>query len=90
MPLHLQGFSMASTQDFRARLERIGLNQSSFARMLIELGDPRSFSTVLRSIANYATGATAVPAEMIVILNLIERYRVRTPEQRKAGRPAKA
>jgi hypothetical protein len=58
-------------QEFRNRLTQLGFNQSSFARRLIELGDPRSFTTVLRSIANYATGVTSVPGELVVVLNLM-------------------
>jgi len=59
--------------EFRAALERLGFNQSSFARQLIELGDPRPFATIIRNISNYCRGATSVPGEMCVILYLLER-----------------
>lgn len=76
-------------QDFRSCLTALGFNQSSFARRLIELGDPRSFSTILRSVTNHACGVTGVPGEMVVILRLMERYpAIRgAPSARKAGRP---
>jgi hypothetical protein len=78
-------------QEFRGLLEDMGFNQSSFARRLIELGDPRSFETALRSIANYARGASGVPAEMVVVLRVMERWpAVRgKPVTRGAGRPRK-
>lgn len=80
-----------TAEEFRARLTALGFNQSSFARRLIELGDPRSFSTLLRSIANYAAGNTSVPAEIVVILNLMGTHRrVRgAVETRGPGRPAR-
>jgi hypothetical protein len=61
-----------SAEEFRAALKRLGFNQSTFARRLIELGDPRSFSAVIRNISNYCRGATSVPGEMSVILTLLE------------------
>lgn len=78
--------------DFCQRLTQLGFNQSSFTRRLIALGDPRSFATLLRSVQNYAAGASSVPGEMAVILNLMERYAaVRgRPTEIKRGRPPKA
>lgn len=79
-------------REFRERLAALGFNQSSFARRLIELGDPRSFAAVLRSVANYATGATGVPGEMAVILTLLARDPAvarSTAPARRAGRPRK-
>jgi len=78
-------------QEFREALESLGFNQSSFARRMIELGDPRSFETALRTISNYARGASGVPAEMEVVLRAMERFPAfrGQPLTRGAGRPRK-
>lgn len=59
--------------EFRAALERLGFNQSTFARRLQALGDPRSFQTILRSVSNWCRGAVAVPGEMCVVLTLLQQ-----------------
>jgi hypothetical protein len=61
-----------SGQEFRKRLAALGFSQTAFARRLVELGDPRSVEQVLRSISNYASGATKVPGFVMVILNLMD------------------
>jgi hypothetical protein len=60
--------------NFRQELAELGFNQSSFTRRLIELGDPRPFATLLRSVQNYAIGTSSLPGEMVVILGLMRRY----------------
>ena len=77
--------------EFRQTLKDLGFNQSSFTRRLIALGDPRSYPTLLRSVQNYAAGASPLPGEMIVILGLMQRYAgARGPADTiKAGRPRK-
>ena len=74
-------------QEFRERLAVLGYSQSSFARALIEMGDPRPFTTVLRAISNYCRGATGVPPEMPVILRMMEVAGVRAPAPLAVGRP---
>lgn len=75
--------------EFAQWLERQGYDQSSFARTLIELGDPRSFTAVVRLVNNQARGETKVSGEMAVICRLMERARVKAPAPRRAGRPRK-
>ena len=75
--------------EFRGALKALGMSQSAFARTLMELGDPRSFTTVLRSVSNYARGETGVPASVVVSLNLMKRGRIKPKAVRKPGRPRK-
>ena len=58
---------------FWAALRRLCLSQNGFTRLLHVLGDPRRIPTILRSIANWAPGVTAVPGQVWVILRLLER-----------------
>jgi hypothetical protein len=80
-----------SGQEFRKRLAALGFSQTAFARRLVELGDPRSVEQVLRSISNYASGATKVPGFVIVILNLMDASDAARGEVsgRRMGRPKK-
>lgn len=66
---------LSDAETFRAALDRLGLSQSGLARLMRELGDPRSQPTLLRSVSNWCTGATAVPGEMWVVIRLLERQR---------------
>ena len=61
----------AESDCFRAEIAQLGYSQSSFAREMRALGDPREVKVILRNIANYCTGATRVPGEMSVILRLL-------------------
>ena len=54
-----------------AALEKLNLSQSAFTRRLQELGDPRTFPTILRSVSNQCRGATSVSGEMMVIITLL-------------------
>lgn len=58
---------------YREKLEGLGLNQSSFAEMMANLGDNRELSTILRSVQRMATGEARVSGEMHVILTLAMR-----------------
>jgi hypothetical protein len=61
---------------FRAELARLGLTQSSLARLMRELGDPRDVPAIPRSVANWARGVCAIPGEMWVVIRLLgERAR---------------
>lgn len=73
---------------FREWMERRGLNQTSLARLLHELGDPRPVPTILRTIANWARGVTAVPGEMVVITRLLDE-RANGSTAARANRAAK-
>jgi hypothetical protein len=57
--------------EFRAELDRLALSQSGLARLMRELGDPRSTPTILRSVSNWCRGAVAVPGEMWVVIRLL-------------------
>ena len=65
----------ADADTFRAALGRLGLSQSGLARLMRGLGDPRSETTILRSVANWSRGVYAVPGEMWVIIRLLEQER---------------
>ena len=65
--------TIVTADQFRAWLVLRGLNQSSLARLLHELGDTRSVPTILRTVANWARGVTTVPGEMVVIARLLDR-----------------
>ena len=56
---------------FREKLAELGHTQSSFAREMSALGDPRPVSVILRGISRIATGSVAVPGEMRVVLSLL-------------------
>jgi hypothetical protein len=62
-----------SGADFAKVIASKGYSQSSLARKLHALGDPRSVPTILRSISNYCRGVTAVPGEMVALLTLLPR-----------------
>ncbi len=66
---------MKDAETFREALGRLGLSQSGLARLMRELGDPRSEPTILRSVANWCRGVYAVPGEMWVVIRLLERQR---------------
>ena len=59
--------------EYRDTLARLGYTQSGLARTMIEMGDPRSFNTVLRAISAQSSGESKVSGEMCVILTLLER-----------------
>ena len=71
---------MNQNAEFRAAIARLGLSQSGLARKMRELGDPRSMSTILRSIANWCRGETGVPGEMWVVITLLEREAKADPQ----------
>jgi hypothetical protein len=65
-----------TADEFRISIERIGLTQSSLARRMQALGDPRTFPTILRSISNQVRGVSAVSGEMCVVMNLLAQAHV--------------
>jgi hypothetical protein len=62
---------------FRAALEELGENQSSFARVLQRNGDDRKPEAILRSIQRMANGEARVSGEMRVLLNVMIRGKKR-------------
>lgn len=61
----------AEASDFRAELDRLALSQTALARLMRELGDPRSVPTILRSVSNWCRGVVSVPGEMWVVIRLL-------------------
>ena len=61
--------------DFRATLARLGHTQSSFARLLAELGDARPPATILRTVQEIASRDRAAPVPWAVacLLSALER-----------------
>lgn len=59
--------------EFRARIAALGLNQSSLARTMKELGDDRDEKNILRSIQRMVAGDARVSGEMRALLGLLER-----------------
>jgi hypothetical protein len=62
-----------TSDEFRIAIERIGLTQSSLARRMQALGDPRPFPTILRTISNQVRGVSAVSGEMCVVMCLLQK-----------------
>jgi hypothetical protein len=56
---------------FRERLAALGYTQSSLAREMAQMGDPRDLKVILRGISRIATGDVAPSGEMRVILHLL-------------------
>jgi DNA-binding transcriptional regulator YiaG len=67
---------MTPTQ-FRAAIARLGLTQSSLARLLSELGDPADPKTILRRVQRWATGDHSVPGEVVALLTLLHRHPIK-------------
>lgn len=57
---------------FKARLEEIGINQASLARLMISLGDDRTIETIERMLRRMASGEARVSGEMRSLLGLAE------------------
>ena len=60
---------------FRDTLEELGHSQSSLARLMTGLGDPRPPAVILRSINRMATAQSRVSGEMRVILRLLQSFK---------------
>lgn len=61
-----------TVDEFRAALAPLGLNQSSFARRLLELGYPASARQVLRRVQRWVDPRTPLPGEAVVIIRLMQ------------------
>ncbi len=62
---------MTTAAEFRQALARLDLTQTEFARLMRELGDPRSLGALRRSVSNWRRGVYALPPELSVILGLL-------------------
>jgi hypothetical protein len=56
---------------FRAALERLGLSQSAYARLLQQLGDPGGHAVILRRVQRQVGGESRVSGETIALLTLL-------------------
>jgi hypothetical protein len=59
-------------REFRARIARLGMTQTSFASLMKRLGDDRNEKNILRSIQRMVAGDNRVSGEMKVLLGLLE------------------
>ena len=64
--------------ELRARIAALGLNQSSMARCMKELGDDRDEKNILRSIQRMVAGDARVSGEMRALLGLMEEVQRNT------------
>jgi len=58
--------------DFRAALDRLGLTQSSLARLLQVLGHPAEIAVSRRRIQRWVAGDAPISGEMIALVTLLE------------------
>ncbi len=63
-----------TAEQFRAALDRLGLDLLGLAHALLDLGDPRAAATVLRRVHAMAAGEIRVPADMMCLLKCFERH----------------
>jgi hypothetical protein len=68
-----------NAEEFRAFLVEISESQSSFARRMLNLGDDRGATTVLRHVQRIANGTVKLSGEMRVIMTLL-REKIVKPE----------
>ncbi len=57
---------------FRDKLAALNMSQSALARLMIERGDDRQMTTVLRSLSRMASGDARVSGEMRALLGTLE------------------
>lgn len=69
--------SRDQAEAMRSSIERLALNQSSFAGLLSELGDKRELNSILRSVQRMTNADARVSGEMQVVLTLLARARSR-------------
>jgi transcriptional regulator with XRE-family HTH domain len=58
--------------DFRAALDRLGLTQSSLARLLQVLGHPAEIAVSRRRIQRWVAGDAPIAGEMIALIALLD------------------
>ena len=67
--------------ELRERIAKLGLNQSSMARHMRELGDHRPEKNILRSIQRMVSGEARISGEMRALLGLMERQAAEAARQ---------
>ncbi len=60
-----------SAEWFRGKLRELGMSQSSLARLMLERGDDRQMTTILRSLSRMASGDARVSGEMRALLGTL-------------------
>jgi hypothetical protein len=61
--------------ELRAQIASLGLNQSSLARRMKQLGDDRDEKNILRSIQRMVSGDARVSGEMRALLGLLREMK---------------
>ncbi len=64
--------SSESAAWFRDKLEALQMSQSGLARLMIDRGDDRQMTTILRSLSRMASGDARVSGEMRALLGTLE------------------
>lgn len=64
-----------SSEQFSDRLEALNLGPRDLATIMQKYGDHRSDATILKSIRRMLSGETTVSAEIVVIVELIDKFR---------------
>jgi hypothetical protein len=60
---------------FRAKLTELGMSQSALARLMLDRGDDRQMTTILRSLSRMASGDARVSGEMRALLGVLSETR---------------
>ena len=68
--------------EIRARIAALGLNQSSLARRMKQLGDDRDEKNILRSIQRMVAGDARFSGEMRALLGLMEEMKRQSGDAR--------
>ncbi len=63
--------SVESALWFRAKLKELGMSQSALARLMLDRGDDRQMTTILRSLSRMASGDARVSGEMRALLGIL-------------------
>nr|WP_321985287.1 hypothetical protein [uncultured Lichenicoccus sp.] len=70
--------SSESAAWFRDKLQSLGMGQSALARLMIQHGDDRQMTTILRSLSRMASGDARVSGEMRALLGTLGEANQRT------------
>ncbi|MCM2568748.1 hypothetical protein [Janthinobacterium kumbetense] len=62
---------------FRSLLEQIGETETSLAKLMVDMGDDRQDSTILRGLQRISNGQARISGEMKVLMNLVRALRRR-------------
>ena len=67
--------SAESATWFRNKLKGLDMSQSALARLMIDRGDDRQMTTILRNLSRMACGDARVSGEMRALLGTLELTR---------------